>query len=249
MRPPIRDERSYTDLLQSVQPVLDDTARGALRRRAARATPTEPADSAGAPADSIVSVLSTFEALSVTLLTEAVKGAPGSRSEPFVSVLSASATTAFLRLEALRLLGGAPLTHSFWIPDTALDRGAGLFDTLAAQAEITISAYLVGVTSATVQRQGRVARTFAEALGPEASLRSLARLASSTLRGTNDVDLPNDRAFEAFPHRSAKAALIASRRLGFGFGRESDRTGRLYDYPGDPRQVGSGAAVFSPRPT
>jgi hypothetical protein len=198
---------------------------------------------------SIASALATFEAFGVTLLTEAVRRAPGTPSATFAGVLAAANTTEFHHLQALRRIGGRPLATRFWIPNAILDGGAGLFGAIANQEEIEISAYLVGVTEATREGDPRDARLYAEALGTEAEHRVLARFARAAILGRGNAEAPNNRGFEAFPHRSAAAALRATARAGIGFGEQGTAAGAFYEYPGDPRENGTGAAVLSPRPS
>jgi hypothetical protein len=182
----------------------------------------------------------------VTLLSEAAKRAPGTPSAQFAGVVKAANTTEFLHLSALRAIGAKPLTEKFWIPDAVFDGGAGLFNAIANQEEVEISAYLVGVTEATKRRDSKQARLFAEALGTEAEHRVLARFARATL--TNSLDVPNNRAFEAFHLQSAATALKASESAGIGYGKQSKAAGAFYTYPGDPRKNGTGSAVTTPKP-
>jgi hypothetical protein len=254
------DGRSDADLLDSMEQVLNENvpdrhsrrtllakAGGLLAAGTALSLPgAATATAATARRGSILSVLSTFEAFGVTLLTEAARRAPGTPSARFAAVVTAANTTEFLHLEALRRLGGRPLTTRFWIPDAVLDGGAGLFDAIARQEEVEISGYLVGVTEATKRRDARDARLHAEALGTEAEHRVLARFARSTITGSTEP--PNNRGFEAFKQRSAGSALRASELLGIGFGRQGAAPGRFYDFPGDPRRNGTGTPVLTPRP-
>jgi hypothetical protein len=257
----MKDARTNGDLLGSMEQVLDDSparhnrralmtrAGGLLTAGAALSVPgvASAATSGGAgSSNSIMSVLATFEAFGVTLLTEAVRRAPGTPSAQFAGVVKAANTTEFLHLSALRARGAKPLTEKFWIPNAVLDGGVGLFNAIANQEEVEISAYLVGVTDATKRRDSKGARLFAEALGTEAEHRVLARFARATL--TNSPDIPNNRGFEAFHLQSASSALRASQSLGIGFGRQSSAPGAFYNYPGDPRRNGTGAQVTTPKP-
>jgi hypothetical protein len=259
MDAPTRDDRTHPDLLDSMDQVLAEAGAEPQSRRALMAKAggllvagsalglPGVADAAGSGRASILSVLSTFEAFGVTLLTQAVRRAPGTPSAQFAGVVKAANTTEFVHLQALRHLGGRPLTRRFWIPDAVLDGGAGLFGAIAAQEEVEISAYLVGVTHATRRRHAREARVFAEALGTEAEHRVLARFARATILKSGEV--PNNRGFEAFKQHTARSALRASEKLGIGFGRQGATPGRFYHFPGDPRRNGTGSPVATPRPS
>jgi hypothetical protein len=252
------DTRTDADLLDSMDQVLDETMAGHSRRAlmaraggllAAGATLAVPgvAGAATRSTKDIMSVLATFEAFGVTLLSEAAKRAPGTPSERFASVVMAANTTEFLHLSALKKIGARPLTEKFWIPNAVLDGNVGLFNAIANQEEVEISAYLVGVTEATKRRDSKQARLFAEALGTEAEHRVLARFARATL--TNSLDVPNNRAFEAFHLQSASSALKASESFGIGYGKQTKAPGAFYSYPGDPRQNGTGSkAIATTRP-
>lgn len=260
MTPHVRDPRTGSDLLDSMEQVLDETTDGQSRRAlmaraggllAAGATLTIPgvasaATGASGSSKDIRSVLATFEAFGVTLLTEAAKRAPGTPSAQFAGVLKAANITEFFHLSALRRIGGKPLTEKFWIPNAVLDGNVGLFNAIANQEEVEISAYLVGVTEATKRRDAKQARLYAEALGTEAEHRVLARFARATL--TNSIDVPNNRAFEAFHVQSATSALKASASLGIGFGTKSPAPGAFYDYPGDPRKTGTAVGITTTKP-
>ncbi len=254
----MHDDRSRSDLLDSMEQVLNETIPQRQTRRtlmakagglvAAGTSLTLPGIAGAATSDSasILSVLSTFEAFGVTLLTQAARRAPGTPSARFATVVQAANTTEFFHLQALRKLGGRPLTTRFWIPNAVLDGGAGLFAAIANQEEVEISAYLLGVTQATKSRKAFDARLYAEALGTEAEHRVLARFAASTLTGSTEA--PNNRAFEQFRQHTASSALTASRKLGIGYGTQGAAPGAFYDYPGDPRKNGTGIAVANLQP-
>ncbi|WP_210492605.1 hypothetical protein [Patulibacter sp. SYSU D01012] len=196
----------------------------------------------------IVDTLATFEAFGVTLLSEAIRRAPGTPSAAFLGVLRAANTTEFVHLQALRSIGGRQLTNRFWIPEAAFGgNGAGLFATIAQQEEIEISAYLTGVTAAARRRDARDARLLSEALGTEAEHRVLARFASAQLSGSTEV--PNNKGFESFKYRSAASATKAVQRLGVGIDARGKAPGRFYDFPGDPRKNGTGDPIGTTRPS
>jgi hypothetical protein len=255
------DDRSATDVLDSMDQVLDEAVPSAQSRRTlmARAgcllaagsvlSVPDVAGAATASSSSVVSVLTTFETFGVTLLTQAVKRAPGTPSAQFAGVVMAANSTEFDHLQALKKLGGKALTTRFWIPDAVLDGGAGLFNAVAMQEEVEISTYLQGVTLATSRRRPREARLFAEALGTEAEHRVLARFAKATILGTTATEVPNNRGFEAFKQHTPRAALAASVKLGIGFGKQGATPGAFYEFPGDPQKTGTGAQLLTPRPT
>jgi hypothetical protein len=254
------DDRSATDVLDSMDQVFDEAVSSAQSRRAlmARAAGVvaagtalslpQIAGAASSSSRSVVSVLTTFETFGVTLLTQAVKRAPGTPSAQFAGVVMAANSAEFDHLQALKKLGGKALTQRFWIPDAVLDGGAGLFNAVAMQEEVEISTYLQGVTLATSRRRAREARLFAEALGTEAEHRVLARFAKAVILGTTATEVPNNRGFEAFKQRTPRAALAASAKLGIGFGKQGATPGAFYEFPGDPRKTGTGTPVLTPHP-
>lgn len=250
--------RSSSDVLASLEQVLDETVPSGHSRRslltkaagllvAGGALTLPGVAGAASSSDSILSVLTTFEHFGVTLLTNASKQAPGTPSAPFAPTLEAANLTEFFHLEALIKLGGKPLTTKFWIPDSVLDGGVGLFTAIGLQEAVEISGYLVAVTQATQTRNAFQSRLFAEALGTECEHRVLARSAAAMLTGS--VAAPNNVGFEAFSHRNATAALTASETLGIGYGKQGKAPGKFYEYPGDPRKSGTAVAVTSRRPT
>jgi hypothetical protein len=255
------DDRSATDVLDSMDQVLNEAVPSAHSRRAlmsraagllAAGTALSLPQIAGAASSSsrsVISVLTTFETFGVTLLTQAVKRSPGTPSAQFANVVMTANTAEFDHLRALKRLGGKSLTQRFWIPDAVLDGGAGLFNAVAMQEEVEISTYLQGVTLATSRRRAREARLFAEALGTEAEHRVLARFAKAAILGTIATDVPNNRGFEAFKQRTPASALAATVKLGIGFGKQGATPGAFYEFPGNPQSNGTGAPVLTPNPT
>jgi len=247
------------DALARLEAVLDDTIEDHPTRRSllARAAGLAVAGSVLAVPGAalacsknstrIASVLATFEAFGVTLLTNAVKRAPGTPSEAFVSVLRAANIAEYQHLLGLRKVGGTPLTTRFWIPDAVFaGGGAGLFAAIEKQEEVEISAYLVGVTSFTNDRKAFGARLCAEALGTEAEHRVLARLARATIQPSKAI--PNNKGFESYPYHTGSAALHASEKFGIGFGKQGTKAGKFYDFPGNPLHTGTGAPNISHQP-
>jgi hypothetical protein len=174
----------------------------------------------------VLDFIITQEQFGVTVVSEAVRRAPGTPSEQFVPVLRAAVATEFDHVRALDAVGAKPLTSRFWVPDAAFGAGGvGLFAAIEAVETIELSMYLVGVTEMTRRRDAFKARLCAEAMATESEHRVLARYAQDLLG--NDVGVPNKSALEA---------------LGIGYGRQGATPGRFYDYPGDPVANGTGTA-------
>ena len=112
----------------------------------------------------VLDFLVTEEQLGVTLVSAAIKNAPGTPSEAFLPVLRNGVTTEYHHVQALTEAGGKPLTTKYWFPDAALDNGGiGIFETLEIIETIEISLYLIGVSAysrrgddivATLEREG-----------------------------------------------------------------------------------------------
>jgi hypothetical protein len=190
----------------------------------------------------VLDFLVTEEALGVTFVTAAIERAPGTPSEAFVPVLRNAVTQEFHHVEALKAAGGAQLTTRYWFPDEAFDNGGvGLFSTLEIVETVEISLYLLGVSAYARAGEDFGARLCAEAMGTEAVHRALVRHAQNEL-GRN-VGVPNDVGFENFDWKSVAAVRDALEGLGIGYGVETDRPGRFYEYPGDPLASGVGTPV------
>src|SRR3954447_2653125 len=107
MDPLTSDGRSATDVLDSMDQVLNDVVASGQSRRAlmaraggllAAGTALSLPGIAGAASTSsrsVVSVLTTFETFGVTLLTQAVQRAPGTPTEQFAGVVMAANTAEF----------------------------------------------------------------------------------------------------------------------------------------------------------
>jgi hypothetical protein len=190
----------------------------------------------------VLDFLVTEEALGVTFVTAAIENAPGTPSEAFLPVLRNAVTQEFHHVEALKDAGGAQLTTSYWFPDAAFDAGnVGLFSTLEVVETVEISLYLLGVSAYARAGEDFGARLCAEAMGTEAVHRALVRHAQNELGSPAGV--PNDVGFENFDWQSVKAVRDALEELGIGYGVETDRPGRFYEYPGDPLASGVGTPV------
>jgi hypothetical protein len=196
----------------------------------------------------ILDFLVTEEALGVTFVTAAIEQAPGTPSEAFLPVLRNAVTQEFHHVQALEDAGGTHLTRSYWFPDAAFDDGGvGLFSALEVVETVEISLYLLGVSAYARQGEDFGARLCAEAMGTEAVHRALVRHAQNELG--KDVGVPNDVGFENFDWPSAKAVRAALEALGIGYGVQTDRPGRFYEYPGDPIARGVGTPVTHTLPT
>jgi hypothetical protein len=190
----------------------------------------------------VLDFLVTEEQLGVTFVSAAIERADGTPSAAFLPVLRNAVTTEFHHVEALKDAGGRALTTRYWFPDAAFgDGGIGLFETLEVVETIEISLYLLGVGAFARGGEAFGARLCAEAMGTEAVHRALVRFAQSQIGGEPIV--PNDVGFENFDWRSVGAVRAALEDLGIGYGVETDRPGRFYDYPGDPLASGVGTPV------
>jgi hypothetical protein len=195
----------------------------------------------------VLDFIITQELFGVTVVSEAVRRAPGTPSEQFLPVLRAAVATEFDHVRALEAVGAQPLTSRFWVPEAAFGAGGvGLFAAIEAVETIELSMYLVGVTEMTRRRDAFKARLCAEAMATESEHRVLARFAQNLLG--NDVGVPNNISFAPFTHRSVGEVKAALEALGIGYGRQGATPGQFYDYPGDPVASGVGTAqtVTSP---
>ena len=195
----------------------------------------------------VLDFLVTEEQLGVTLVSAAIKNAPGTPSEAFLPVLRNGVTTEYHHVQALKQAGGKPLTTRYWFPDAALDNGGiGVFETLEAIETIEISLYLIGVSGYARRRDDIGARLCAEAMGTEAVHRALVRFAQGELG--NQIGPPNDVGFENFDYPTVSAVRGALETLGIGYGVETSQPGRFYEYPGDPIANGVGTSVNHTQP-
>jgi hypothetical protein len=195
----------------------------------------------------VLDFLVTEEALGVTFVTAAIENAPGTPSEAFLPVLQNAVTQEFHHVEALKEAGGTALTKSYWFPDAAFDAGGvGLFSSLETIETVEISLYLLGVSAYARAGEDFGARLCAEAMGTEAVHRALVRFAQNELG--RDVGVPNDVGFENFDWPSLALVRKELEGLGFGYGVQTDRPGRFYDYPGDPIARGVGTPVSHTKP-
>lgn len=122
----------------------------------------------------------------------------------------------------------------------------GLFKTLEIVETVEITLYLLGVSAYALAGEDFGARLCAEAMGTEAVHRALVRFAQGEISGEPIV--PNDVGFENFDWRSVAAVRDALEGLGIGYGVQTDRPGRFYEYPGDPLAAGIGTPVTHATP-
>ena len=195
----------------------------------------------------VLDFLVTEEQLGVTLVSAAIKNAPGTASEAFLPVLRNGVTTEYTHVEALKQAGGKPLTTKYWFPDAALDNGGiGIFETLEVIETIEISLYMIGVTAYARRGEDFGARLCAEAMGTEAVHRALVRFAQGELG--KEIGPPNDVGFENFDYPTVSTVREALEALGIGYGVETSQPGRFYEYPGDPLANGFGTPVNRTQP-
>jgi hypothetical protein len=195
----------------------------------------------------VLDFLVTEEGLGVTFVSAAIENAPGTPSEAFLPVLRNAVTQEYHHVEALKDAGGTALTTKYWFPDAAFDNGnIGLFQTLEVVETVEISLYLLGVSAYARAGEDFGARLCAEAMGTEAVHRALVRFAQGEIGGQPIV--PNDVGFENFDWRSVEAVRDELEALGIGYGVETDRPGRFYEYPGDPLASGVGTPVTHTSP-
>jgi hypothetical protein len=196
----------------------------------------------------VLDFIITQELFGVTVVSEAVRRAPGTPSEQFLPVLRAAVETEFDHVRALQAVGAKPLTSSFWVPEAAFGAGgAGLFAAIEAVETIELSMYLVGVTEMTRRRDAFKARLCAEAMATESEHRVLARYAQALLGAT--IGVPNNISFAPFNLQSAAAVKSALEALGIGYGQQGATPGKFYAYPGDPVANGVGTPQTSTTPT
>jgi hypothetical protein len=242
------------------RPALAETSsthsrRDLLKRAAAGATAVAGAGALGGPAlasggvwdhsqtrdfqKRVLDFIVTQEQFGVTVVSEAVRRAPGTPSEQFLPVLRAAVATEFDHVRALEAVGAKPLTSRFWVPDGAFGAGgAGLFAAIEAVETIELSMYLIGVTEAKRKSDEFVARLCAEAMATESEHRVLARFAQGALGGK--IGVPNNISFAPFYYPEMSKVMAALAALGIGYGRKGAMPGKFYEYPGDPVANGTG---------
>lgn len=256
-----------TDEIQALDNVLQDTATPTYTRRwllqraatgaAVAAAGLGPARSALAAVErsrvdspqTVLTTAATAEALAVTVLTAAVKAAPNTPVAPFLPVLMAANTSEYDHYVALGSLGGKPLTTKFWIPDAALGQNnLNLFRTIETAETLFINAYLIGITAGvTAKLKPPIIRYMGEILGVEAEHRALARYARSQVE-PGKVQVPNNKGFEAYTIFSMDGIVKALESAGFGIGKQGATPGQFADFPGDPRETGTGSSILANRP-
>jgi hypothetical protein len=196
----------------------------------------------------VLDFIITQEQFGVTVVSEAIRRAPGTPSEQFLPVLRAAVATEFDHMRALQAVGAKPLTSTFWVPDGAFGAGgAGLFAAIEAVETIELSMYLVGVTEMTRRRDAFKARLCAEAMATESEHRVLARYAQALLGAP--IGVPNNISFAPFNQHSIHDVKAALEALGIGYGVQGAMPGAFYDFPGDPVANGTGTVQDSRTPS
>jgi hypothetical protein len=196
----------------------------------------------------VLDFIITQEQFGVTVVSEAIRRAPGTPSEQFLPVLRAAVSTEYDHYVALKAVGATPLTSSFWVPDGAFGAGGiGLFQAIEAVETIELSMYLVGVTEMTRRRDAFKARLCAEAMATESEHRVSARFAQIQLGAS--IGAPNNISFAPFNLQSVSAVKSALEALGIGYGTQGATPGKFYTYPGDPVANGIGTPQTSTTPT
>jgi hypothetical protein len=174
---------------------------------------------------------STTEALTVTILTELVRGTrkhpevPSSVSAIFDGVYAAERDHWRFTSNHWR-----PSTTRFWIPDGFFGGAGDALDltavgkSVAAGEHLFVNTYLVGVTTFAAAGRSTYARYAAELAANESEHRVLGQ----TLAGANP---PNDLAFAEFEFDRVSQIAAAAKNAGFGFGEQGTAVGRFYDLP------------------
>jgi len=256
------DEMQYLDNVLADVGTSRETRGGLLKKAAVAAAgfgvfgqASSALASAGrSSADSIATVTTTAvtaEALAVSVLTAAVKAAPGTKVAPFVPVLKAANQSEYDHYATLSSLGAKPLTTRFWVPNAALGPGnVNLFKTIEVAETLFINAYLTGITVFAKAKQDKLARYAGEILGVEAEHRALARYAQSVVDGKklSKATVPNNKGFETYTVKSMSAVVGELEKAGFGFGKQGASPGQFVDFPGNPSKNGTGFYVIAPRP-
>jgi hypothetical protein len=257
------DEVQYLDNVLADVGVSRETRGGLLKKAAVAAVGVGAFGQASAAlasagrssGDSIATVTTTAvtaEALAVSVLTSAVKAAPGTKVAPFATVLKAANQAEFDHYTVLSSLGAKPLTTRFWVPNAALGPGnVNLFKTLEVAETLFINAYLIGISVFAKAKQDKLARYAGEILGVEAEHRALARYAKNVVAGQTALtktNVPNNKGFETYSLKSMAAIVGELEKAGFGFGKQGASPGQFVDFPGNPSSNGTGFYVLAPKP-
>jgi hypothetical protein len=178
----------------------------------------------------IVNVAATAEALAVTVLTAAVGNASTLGLTGLVlDVVQAALAEELIHLQVLRdVLGGAPITKTFYVPDPKiLTDQATFLGTLEVAENLFIAAYMAACREFAELGQPLLAKVAYQTGAVEAEHRVLVRAALALAGNTADVP-PNNKAFETDLVLYVADAAKLLGQLGF-----LGPTGTKAVYPGD----------------
>jgi len=165
----------------------------------------------------IINIAATAEAMAVTLLGAAIKGAPGylnadgSRglAAPLVTVLKAAQSSEQAHYAFLTHAGAKPLTLTFNVPDPKIaTETTTLFKTIETLETAFIAAYMAAAREFAAMKKIDLVKIAVQIGGVEAEHRALARLALGEA-------LPHNLAYEAPMFNDVGDAAAALKKLGF----------------------------------
>ena len=186
----------------------------------------------------IVDALATAESFGVTFLTEAIRRAPGTPSEPLVEPLQAANTAEFDHVVVLRQLGGRQLTLRFWISEAAFgDGGVGLFESIEIADTIELQGYL---TATTAFAPGPAAGPPAGWRRPAASRPSTAPSPASPRRRSAVASRSRSTAASSRGASARRTRFASLEANGIGFGARARPPGRSTSSPAIRWRTGSG---------
>ncbi|MGH2888450.1 MAG: hypothetical protein ACRDNJ_02375 [Solirubrobacteraceae bacterium] len=230
--------RMTADDVQRLDNVLADTpadglTRGMLLRRAAltaavASTAVPGVALASTSPNSISQIIDTAitaEALAVTYLTGLIEHASATGVSKFATVLKAANAAEYDHYKALKSLGAKPLTTKFWAPDAFFKPGQP-FKVLEIAEALFVDAYLIGATTFAAAGKPSLARYAGEIGSVEAQHLALVRFAQD--------QLPDDRAFQAYPIHDINGVVAALEKAGIGFGKPGAKPGKFYTFAPPP---------------
>jgi hypothetical protein len=165
----------------------------------------------------IINVAATAEAMAVTLLGAAIKGAPGyvnadgskGLAAPFVVVLKAAQSAEQAHYAFLTHAGAKPLTLTFNVPDPKMaTETTTLFKTIETLETAFIAAYMTAAREFAAMKKSDLVKVALQIGGVEAEHRALARLALG-------APLPHNLAYEVPMFNEVGEAAAALKKLGF----------------------------------